>query len=133
MMGLYNFQPRFVPFIKSGNKTHTIRAMRKHPDEPGNQMYLYTGLRTKKAKLLIEATCVKTEIIEITETQAVKIDGYVLDDYEKDLLAKRDGFENFVEMMKFWDGRLPFLGQIIHWRCETNGSKQNSAKKRAAN
>ena len=123
-MGLYNFQPRFVPFIKSGNKTHTIRAMRKHPDEPGDMLYLYTGLRTKKAKLLLEARCVRTEIIEIFASAQsplagdclVIIDGNRLDKMEKEVLAHRDGFENFVEMMKFWDGRLPFVGQIIHWK-----------------
>lgn len=52
-MGLYNFQSRFVPFIIAGKKTHTIRAIRVHPDKPGNTLYLYTGLRTKKAKLLM--------------------------------------------------------------------------------
>jgi hypothetical protein len=40
-MGLYNFQPRFVPFILSGEKTHVIRSVRKHPDKPGDTLYLY--------------------------------------------------------------------------------------------
>ena len=54
-----------------------------------------------------------------------------LDDHERDLLAWRDGFRvpllgrapnrtpgsggHFNLMMKFWDGRLPFAGHIIHW------------------
>lgn len=50
-MGLYNFQKRFVPFILSGAKTHTIRALRAHPDKPGDTLHLYTGLRQKGAKL----------------------------------------------------------------------------------
>ena len=49
-MGLYNFRERFAPFILSGKKTHTIRAVRIHPDKPGNILYLYTGLRTKKGQ-----------------------------------------------------------------------------------
>lgn len=58
-MGLYNFQPRFVPRIEIGlihpddprAKTHTIRAPRKggREDKPGNKMHLYTGLRQKGA------------------------------------------------------------------------------------
>lgn len=129
MMGLYNFQKRFVPFILSGEKTHTIRADRANPDKPGNKLYLYTGLRTKGAKRLAVVYCVKVEQIRIWREPvellegcgdatpfAVSIDGVVLDYSEKEQLARRDGFSSFAEMMTFWDGRLPFRGHIIHWR-----------------
>ena len=53
-MGLYNFQARFVPFILNGAKTHTIRAIRTNPDKPGNTLHLYTGLRQKGARLLLQ-------------------------------------------------------------------------------
>jgi hypothetical protein len=46
-MGLYNFQPRFVPFILSGEKTHAIRSVRKHPDKPGETLYLYVDFEQK--------------------------------------------------------------------------------------
>ena len=48
-MGLYNFKPQFVPFILNGTKAHTIRAIRKDGlvDEPGDTMFLYTGLRQR--------------------------------------------------------------------------------------
>ena len=49
----------------------------------------------------------------------VAVDGQKLDIEEKVLLAWRDGFrgpEPFREMMKFWRGRLPFKGKIIHWK-----------------
>jgi hypothetical protein len=141
-MGLYNFQPRFVPFILANKKTHTIRAVRAHPDKPGNTLHLYTGLRTKKAKLLMRVPCVKVEDIWIEAPKiihapvpfarydvwhdtwfplycAVTIDGHELDYSEKDQLARRDGFSSFQEMLNFWTrpkNRLPFLGHIIHWR-----------------
>lgn len=35
---------------------------------------------------------------------------------ERLALSRRDGFESFAEMMKFWNGRLPFYGHIFHWR-----------------
>jgi hypothetical protein len=129
-MGLYNFEKRFVPFILSGAKRHTIRGIRKHPDKPGKTMHLYTGLRQKGAKLLMRVPCVKVEEITI-EMQLYRgggtlakglmfphilIDGIYLTADEKEALARRDGFSSFHEMMKFWDGRLPFHGHIIHWK-----------------
>lgn len=128
-MGLYNFKKQFVPFIKSGEKKHTIRVIRKNPDKPGNTLYLYTGLRTKKAKLLKRVECVKVEEIVISCSPAilpgetdqffVAIDGTGLGADEREQLARRDGFSNFSEMMKFWTtpkNRLPFTGHIIHWK-----------------
>lgn len=132
-MGLYNFQQRFAPFILDGRKTHTIRGLRAHPDKPGNTLHLYTGLRTKKAKLLMRVPCVKVEDIEIwcrvedvgftsfTSDVGMKVGGQNLDESEAHSLARRDGFLDFYEMLKFWltpKSRLPFSGQIIHWRTQ---------------
>ena len=115
-MGLYNFQQRFVPFILAGTKTHTIRARRANPDKPGNTLYLYTGLRTKKAKLLMRVPCVKVEEITIGLDGVVYIDQVKLAADERDQLAKRDGFDDFPHMFDFWRGRTPFRGHIIHWK-----------------
>ena len=132
-MGLYNFQSRFVPFILDCRKMHTIRATRAHPDKPGNTLHLYSGLRQKGARLLMRVPCVKVEEIEImhrierfknpdngkierVEWFSIRIDDQELSGSENEELARRDGFSDFQEMMKFWDGRLPFEGQIIHWR-----------------
>jgi hypothetical protein len=119
-LGLYNFQPHFVPFILDGRKTHTIRAERVHPDKPGNTLHLYTGLRTKKATLLMRAPCVRVERIVITllmPTEAIVfIEDHELDKSESEALARRDGFYNLAEMAGFWHDRLPFVGNIIHWR-----------------
>jgi hypothetical protein len=119
-MGLYNFKKQFVEAILSGRKNHTIRAHRKHPDHPGDTMHLYTGLRTKKARLLMRRPCVKVEDIVIEElcTVQVYIDGVELDLAEKQRLAVADGFKDFAEMKEFWRDRLPFAGQIIHWQPE---------------
>jgi hypothetical protein len=134
-MGLYNFQSRFVEKILSGEKTHTIRATRKFLDVPGCTMHLYTGLRTKQARLLMRVPCVKRETVYIglnpaqvmatkgvemglyaPEWYHVQIDGQILDFAERELLATRDGFTDFQEMMQFWRGRLPFDGHIYHWK-----------------
>ena len=123
-MGLYNFEKRFVPFIKAGTKTHTIRAKRKYPSKPGDTLHLYTGLRTKKARRIIPPVmCVRVEEIEIKDGAffdenhaSVRVDSVELDKSEREQLAKRDGFENFEQMIQFWRGRLPFVGHVIHWK-----------------
>lgn len=132
-MGLYNFQKRFAPMILSGEKQHTIRAVRKHPDKPGNTMHLFTGLRTKKTQLLMRVPCVKVDEIVIEMQKAkgpgvltrgllfphVLINGEDLSRDELEALARSDGFRNFPEMILFWrepKNRLPFKGHIIYWR-----------------
>jgi len=120
-MGLYNFQERFVPKILSGEKTHTIRACRKHPDGRGDTLHLYQGLRHKGAKLLMRVTCTARQNILITPGGVVRIDGEYLADDECEALARRDGFDSFASMLEFWrepKNRLPFKGHILHWRFE---------------
>lgn len=122
-MGLYNFKERFITRILDGSKTHTIRPERSRPDKPGDTLHLYTGLRHKGARLLMRVPCVKIEEIEIKhgvffdENHAsVVIDGVALDHGEREAFARRDGFEDFADMISFWAGRLPFKGQIVHWK-----------------
>jgi len=129
-MGLYGFKKRFVPMILDGSKRHTIRDIRKNADRPGKVMHLYTGLRQKGATLLFRAPCVKVEDIEIVELPGifldhagpvVRVNGEALSSDECNALAWRDGFRGsglegaFLEMMQFWDGRLPFTGHLYHW------------------
>lgn len=134
-MGLYNFKRQFVPHIKSGRKRHTIRGYRKHQDKPGNILHLYWGLRTKNADLIMRAVCSKVQDIRIEAEERgldrlirVFVDGIELDSMEKQSLAWCDGFSTFAEMMNFWKGRLPFGGQIIHWKFPKT---QNRSKRKA--
>lgn len=133
-MGLYNFQQRFAPFILRGSKRHTIRAHRKHPDTAGNTLHLYTGLRTKTAQLLMRVPCVKVEEIEIVSgcsadarcccSARVIVNGVELTYDECEALAKKDGFPGFAAMKTFWKGRVPFAGQIIHWKYSRTGVRK---------
>lgn len=138
-MGLYNFKERFVPFILDGRKQHTIRAVRANPDKPGNTLHLYTGLRTKKAKLLMRVPCVKIEEIEFRRDSIIPpgrpswmrfriiINDALLHYDEVEAFAKRDGFSSFSEMIVFWkeaERTFPWRGHIIHWRFD------NTAKAR---
>lgn len=127
-MGLYNFQPRFVPRIEIGlfhpddprAKTHTIRAPRKggREDKPGNPMHLYCGLRQKGA-YRIEAragdpppVCTRVESIvlrcppDIAWPSARDVEVYigefldnVLDDKERQSRAIRKPEKHGLEMI----------------------------------
>lgn len=116
---LLNFQKRFTARIESGDKTHTIRAKRKRAPKVGDICHCYTGLRQKGARLLGRWRCVKVEEITIFRRSRyvfeIRIDSAMLSGDEREALAIRDGFESFGDMMRFWEGRLPFFGDIIHW------------------
>jgi hypothetical protein len=126
-MGLYNFQPQFVPKILSGEKRHTIRADRKdgRVPKPGEILHLYTGLRHRGALLLMRVPCTKVERIKIegglvstysARPLYIHIDDNLLSLDESEQLARSDGFASLLDMMVFWQGRTPFNGNIIHWR-----------------
>jgi uncharacterized protein YqfB (UPF0267 family) len=116
IMGLYNFKSMFREKIEAGEKTHTIRAKRVTRAKAGETLHLYTGLRTKSAKLIGRVVCTRVQDILIEENFSIRIDGNRLAIDECEWLAKRDGFASLAEMKRFWDGRLPFEGDIIHWR-----------------
>lgn len=123
-MALLNFQKRFVPLIESGEKCHTIRAMRKHPIRTSETLHLYTGLRQKGARLLMRVPCVRVQEIRLDYSEIphpsylrVVVDGETLSHDEAEMFLRRDGFPGGSrEAEEFWRDRLPFEGQIIHWR-----------------
>lgn len=142
-MPLLNFKPIFVQPIRDGTKAHTIRADRKHPIKVGDTLHLYCGLRRKGAYRILPkpVTCTKVQAIQIhicplcngdgerccssthyesCHTHEIIVDEILLSRDEREQLARCDGFDDFSKMMAFWEGRLPFKGQIIHWRVAQN-------------
>lgn len=152
-MGLYGFKKQFIGPILSGRKKQTIRGRRKHPDDPGDRMYLYQALRTKATKKIEQVECVLRQEITIRETLVahdqydlvallavkVEIDGVELSISEKEALAKSDGFRDFMDMARFWIPRmrkkrplrsLPFDGFIFHWKSIPTEENKEWLKKR---
>jgi hypothetical protein len=125
-MGLYNFQPRFAAPILNGTKRQTIRAFRRHPDKPGRILHLYTGLRRKGATFLGRFCCTWAAPIRIHEDGTIVVDGLTLSVTEREELARRDGFNDHAEMMSFWNGRLPFEGQILGWDPTNHGTRRST-------
>lgn len=119
---MLNFKPRFVEPIRAGTKAHTIRADRKIPIKVGDNLYLYCGARQPGCFRILDepVPCTMVETIEFSLYRGPSVmtivGGLWLEEDEVERLAVADGFPNFAEMMKFWEGRLPFKGLIIHWK-----------------
>ena len=117
---LLNFQKQFVAKILRKEKRHTIRAKRKRRPRVGEICHNYTGLRQKGARLLGRWPCVKVQDVmidvhPITGFGMVFVDFECLSLDEREALAISDGFVSFSQMLLFWKGRLPFVGDMIHW------------------
>ncbi len=126
LMPALNFSEKFAPLVESGEKRQTIRKLRKdgRDPKPGDTLYLYTGMRTKKCRKIGEAECLLVEPVQINSRIAV-INGCVLiydpscsyDSLDMDSLAKADGFVNWKELADWFEKihGLAFHGLLIRW------------------
>ena len=123
-MVAYNFQARFVDQIVSGEKRQTIRPIgkRRHA-EPGDRLQLYTGMRTKACRKLVEPdpVCVEASVIVLHETE-VFMPEHMLETTVSALngIARADGFKHWQEMCDWFADThgLPFEGVLIKWEPE---------------
>lgn len=108
---ILGFKPIFVDKIKSDSKIHSIRKGNRW--KPGAKIHFATGVRTKKYKQFGLGECIRVQSIEIYFPSGnVLIDGNFF--FDKERLAKNDGFNSFDEMLD-WFGKDGIKGQIIHW------------------
>lgn len=105
-MVAYSFQKIFAPQVEDLSKRQTIRADRKRHARPGEQLQLYTAMRTRHCRKLVTPDPVCTRIarirLEIGDAcplkdgmpwvDAVEIDGRELTEPEIDDFAVADGF-----------------------------------------
>jgi len=118
-MPAYNFQPRFVDAIKSGFKRSTIRATRLdgRVPRPGQELQLYTGMRTKNCQRLRLVKCARVSKLTISVALAIRLNGRLLNGVEEEHLVKQDGFtstEDFFLWFKEYHG-FPFQGHVVEW------------------
>lgn len=125
---LLGFKRRFAPYVLDGTKTHTIRATRKIRPKVGEICHCYVDPRQRTMKLLGRWPCVAVQKISIQKAVhparlLIRIDGELLSNDEAEALLYRDGFrdksgetfEAMAQAREFWELRLPFGGDIIHW------------------
>jgi hypothetical protein len=80
-------------------------------------LYLYTALRTKKARKLREATCKQVRSVAIDESGMLLLDGLaVIERADRNAFAIDDGFGSWDELVDYWQtehGReLPWHGTL---------------------
>lgn len=140
-MVAYSFQPEFAIPIIGKTKSQTIRKARtgKTRDaRTGDELQLFTGLRTKQTKLLGTARCHSAGAValEFDRDRVVLYAGssvlhrvavYVETPEAVDTFARMDGFADWKAMKAFWNRHHPgfvdrFEGVIILWedfKCAT--------------
>jgi hypothetical protein len=120
-MPAYNFKGRFADAVANGQKPHTIRPRRNRPTRVGDTLYLYTGMRTKKGRLLRKATCRRVTPIAIYTSccsGVVKLDGREMPHRDLHHLAIADGFHGIPEFLDFFAQNYGpnFEGELIEWK-----------------
>ena len=121
-MTAFNFQPRFAGLVESGQKTQTIRKTLR--GKVGENVYLYTGQRTKQCRKLGEGVIrVAPKSFNLIRDPAsgaitVLIATLPLGIYWHDDFARRDGFKDMAGMVDWFEKQhgLPFNGWLIRWR-----------------
>ena len=127
-MPALNFQNQFADAVQDGIKRQSVRAHRKDGRpiaKRGDELKLYTGMRSKACRLLgiARVICVVPVTIEAT---GMKLNGRYVpssiltrDQIEQtdNEFAQADGFANFMEMSAWFDKThgLPFDGVVINW------------------
>ncbi len=121
-MVAYSFRPRFAAPIIDGMKCQTIRAPRRRHAKPGEQLQLYTGMRTRRCRLIARAECASIHEIEIVTLASgllpIEVDRVPIG-CDIDAFARADGFRGSFDMWDFWremHGLGVFSGVLIRWQ-----------------
>lgn len=138
-MVAYSFQAQFVAPILNGTKRQTIRPERKGRSRharPGDELQLYTGMRTKHCRLIARAVCESVSPIAVNFAplcSEVHVDGTLLTSISgrpsaliaMNNFARRDGFRDWPELKQFWRHHHPgvdhFEGVLIRWKTIRRG------------
>lgn len=128
-----SFKGQFAGPIVAGTKRQTVRMQRKRPPRVGEQLQLYTAMRTKHCRKIVpDVPCTEVSLIMITvdENHPDRIAGISLDgvdqfkDHEIERFAVADGFAASEgcsarrAMGNFWlrhHGPGEFIGHLIRW------------------
>lgn len=132
-MVAYSFAPQFRDQVRLLIKRQTVRAFRRRHAVPGEPIQLYTAMRTKHCRKLVDPdpTCVRVRLIEIMirfdrkcPIDWIAIEGRKLSGEEAETFAVADGFSRrlmhsaLAEMGEFWlaaHGSGRFEGVLIEW------------------
>lgn len=102
-MVAYSFKPFFTPQIEALTKRQTVRSQRKRHARPGEQVQLFTGMRTSTCRKLVDPdpVCIRVRPISIVINISAEVDALItsisiedipLDRKEIEAFAIADGF-----------------------------------------
>lgn len=120
-MVAYSFKQQFRAPILAGTKRQTIRAERKRHARLGEQVQLYTGMRTRQCAIIGRAVCERVlPVILFFKSGTLEINGFQDDDpVALDAFAVRDGFADWATLARFWRATHGsyecFGGMLIKW------------------
>lgn len=114
-MPALNFKREFADLVRSGAKRQTIRIARKTPIKPGDQLHLFTGMRTKSCERLRTVACIGVD--DLTIGPDLVVGGRLLVAAARERFANADGFESWADMSRWFEETygLPFHGVVIYW------------------
>ena len=122
-MVAYSFKPRFVPLILSRAKTHTLRKERKRHARPGEEIQLFTGMRTRSCQRLGTGICRGVLPIRLDfdhrRVEFTTSGHAITTPDDTDGFAVHDGFQGWRDMAAFWAKEHPTVtvwqGVMIQW------------------
>jgi hypothetical protein len=123
---LLNFKQQFAPRVEAGDKRQTIRRWRTDGKrmKPGDTVKLYTGLRTRNARLLRTATVETVASVRMDCAEnVIVIDGDRLSTERAAAFARADGFGCVSEMLAWFKDQYmcsEFEGYFVRWHVGSN-------------
>lgn len=118
------FRPQWVELILQGRKVQTIRPIRRRVVRVGDVLSLRVWMGRpycSKQKALLETRCTSVDSVVIDDGGVGMLSGdrsgQRLSWEHMERLARRDGFDDFDAMQKFFREMhgLPFNGTVIGW------------------
>lgn len=108
-MPLLGFKFNLAPKVLNGSKPFTLRDWRKDKRDPvaGQKLFMYTGLRTKKANNFVNNICTRTTEITLKSkggkiSLLPKLLGREINqEHELENFARLDGFDTLRQFIAF--------------------------------
>lgn len=102
-MVAYSFAPQFIAPIEAGTKCQTVRGHRPRHARVGEPIQIYTGMRTKQCRKLVDPDPIVSRVWPITVyinklyhtgeiISLIQLDGHDLPAAEMEAFARSDGF-----------------------------------------
>lgn len=124
-MVAYNFMIRLAPDVETGRKPFTIRDERKGRSRharPGEDIQLYTGMRTTACRKLVNPDPICERVVPIIMWRvnqhrcSITLDGKLLTHDQADYIVTVDGFKSHEEFMEYHLGDSKTVKKIfIQW------------------